>query len=192
MNYTILVDIDDTTLKHKPEWLRRYNRDYDDNLCPEDILTWNMDKYVKPECGLRIYNYLKDKNLYEHMNPYPDALDGINRIRSLGHRVIFVSAHFDTSKVECLHRHGFLVEFPYNDGRWETATDAALINDKSVIKGDFLIDDRIENVEKYGSGFLFDQPWNRQSDIYRFSNWNDIASYFEFERNWRDGKININ
>lgn len=179
---TILVDADDTTLDLHTEWIQnRYNVDYKDNLLRSMVKTWNIDKYVKPECGRKIYDYLKDKDLYASVKPIEFAVFGVQRLRELGYRVIFVTAYFNEQKVECLHNHGFLKEYPYNDGRWNTATDVIMANDKSLIKGDLLIDDRYENVKSFGSGIVFNQPWNESSPNHfpRVSTWLDIVNYFE-------------
>jgi 5'-nucleotidase len=178
----ILVDVDDTVLDLNTEWIQnRYNPDYKDNLSRSQIKTWNIDEYVKPECGMKIYDYLKDKDLYSNIKPILGAVEGVKKLRELKHRVIFVTAYFNEQKVECLHRNGLLNEYPYNDERWNTATDVIMANDKSLIKGDYLIDDRIENLEKFGSGFVFNQPWNNQiCNFPRFYNWDNIVNYFQW------------
>ena len=178
----ILVDVDDTTLDLHGEWItNRYNRDYNDNLIRSSVKTWNVDYYVKPECGKKIYDYLKQNNLYSNVKPIDYAVWGIQRLRDLGHRIVFVTAYFNEQKVECLHNNGLLKEYPYNDGRWNTATDVIMANDKSLIKGDILIDDRYENVEKFGSGIIFSQPWNEScgNKFPRLGGWIDIVNYFE-------------
>lgn len=182
MNKTILVDVDDTVLDLMSEWLRRYNRDWNDNVQKSDVLSWELHKYLKPECGRDIYNYLNDKDLYFSVKPIEGALEGCQRIRDLGYRIVFVTAFFNTPKVEAMHDYGFLKEYPYNDGRWNTCCDMVMANDKTLIKGDCIIDDKVDNIEKFGSGYLFDQPWNKNSNLLRFTNWDYAAGYFEFER----------
>lgn len=186
----ILVDVDDVTLDLNTEWLRCYNKDYDDNLTRSKIKTWALDKYVKKECGRKIYDYLKNKDLYSNIKPVAGAVEGVQKLRDLKHRVIFVTAYFNEQKVKCLHDNGLLREYPYNDGRWNTATDVIMANDKSLIKGDYLIDDRTENLDKFGSGFVFNQPWNQTCEFPRFYNWEDIVNYFQWRSNLND-KINF-
>ena len=184
----LLVDVDDTTLDLHTEWIQnRYNVDYKDKLLRKDIKTWNIDKYVKPECGNKIYDYLDDKDLYKNIKPLAGAVEGIQKLRELGHRIIFVTAYFNEQKAKCLHDNGLLKEYPYNDGRWNTCTDVIMANDKSLIKGDLLIDDRYENVKKFGSGIVFAQPWNENLDIdgefIRTKGWDDIVGYFTWRKN---------
>jgi 5'(3')-deoxyribonucleotidase len=50
--------------------------------------------------------------------------------------------------------------------------------DKSLIRTDYLLDDRFENVVSFhGFGILFNRPWNRGSKYFysaRLKDWNDI------------------
>lgn len=177
----ILVDVDGVVADTHTSWLSMYNRDYGDNLKVADITRWAMHEFVKPECGRKIYEYLERPDFYDETLPIKEALEGVRFLRQLGHRVIFVSAGLFESKVRWLGRFGFLNEFPYKDDcRASTALDVVLCNDKSLIKGDYLIDDRVENVERYGDGFVFSQPWNVNADFYggRVDSWMDISLMF--------------
>lgn len=180
---TVGCDVDDVALGLTPEWLSRYNWDWNDNLLSSQITSWNIHKFVKPECGNRIYEYLNDPDLYSHVKPMEGAVKGVEILRQLGYRVIFITAYFNTPKIEALHNHGFLTEYPYNDGRWNTACDVVMANDKSLIKADILIDDKHANLESFGSGLIFDQAWNQDSTFPRVYNWNDIVRYFINEKN---------
>ena len=51
----VAVDIDDVIISLVPTWLHLYNKDYKDNLSKNDITDWQIDKFVKPECGINIY-----------------------------------------------------------------------------------------------------------------------------------------
>ena len=64
----VAVDIDDVIISLVPTWLHLYNKDYKDNLSKNDITDWQIDKFVKPECGINIYNY---KYFYPY-NPYDE------------------------------------------------------------------------------------------------------------------------
>lgn len=172
----ILIDIDGVVLDTQASWLALYNADYDDCLTNEDIKGWDLVPFVKPECGSKIYDYLDRPDFYDATIPIFQAKWGVEQLRRK-HRVRFVSAGFYPTKIACLHEFGFLVEFPYNDARWQTCLDAILINDKSWIKGDLLIDDRPKNlVEQGGTALLFNQPWNQDHHMHpRAFNWEDVV-----------------
>lgn len=181
----ILVDIDGVVADTHTSWLDMYNKEWDDYLQVSDITEWSLHKFVKPECGRKIYNYLERPDFYESVLMIKDALLGVLTLRENKHRVIFVSAGFYPSKIEWLGRNGFLSEsFPYKkDFGAATALDVVLCNDKYLIKGDYLIDDRPENVIRFnagGTGILFTQPWNKKRVVSnRVNNWFDIIEYFK-------------
>lgn len=180
----VLVDMDGVLADTHFSWLQMYNRDWHDNLRTKDITRWALHEFVKPECGRRVYDYLERPEFYDFTPIIENALYGVNALRALGHRVIVVSAGFYQSKVLWLSNNGFLNEFPYkNDYRPFTALDLILCNDKSLIKGDYLIDDRLENVVQFtrnGIGILFTQPWNENRAIpNRANNWMDVIEYFK-------------
>ena len=103
----ILVDVDGVCADLHSSWLRRYNEDYNDHLIAADITRWQIHEFAKPECGTKIYEYLSDPALYEDTMEIWGALDGINKLRSLGHEVVFVTSGFIPGKVEWLCKRGF-------------------------------------------------------------------------------------
>lgn len=171
----VLVDVDSTIADLMPEWLRLYNNDYSDRLSPDMIKDWEMTKFVHLDCGTKIYSYLLRDDLYDGVKQVVGALDGCNYIESLGHRVVFVSSGvYSYPKFRWMERHGF------NTGKW--GSNYIVCHDKSLIKGDLLIDDGIHNIEAFGvwNSLLFDQPWNRTFVApFRVSSWRDVCKYFE-------------
>lgn len=176
----ILVDVDGVVADLHTEWLRRYNLDYDTDLGKEDISSWSMHKLVVPECGTKIYDYLKLPEIYDLVQPIEGALDGIKSIRKMGHRVVYLSAGFYPAKVRWLNYNGFLSGRTSN---WASAEDVIIAFDKSLIKGDVLIDDRLKNVDEFhGPAILFDQPWNqegRNGRVWRAMDWEGVVKKIE-------------
>lgn len=153
----IAVDVDEVVAALIPEWLRRYNFDYDDNLTADEADRWELDEIVKPACGKRIFNYLKEPDLYDHVLPIPGARGAIYEMLATGHRIVYASScPYETAaqKRAWLLRWGFLT--PANVER-----DFLPVTDKSLIAADVLFDDRPENVEAFkGMGVLIRQPHN--------------------------------
>ena len=143
------------------EWLNRYNHDYSDTLKPGDITMWDISRFVKPECGAKIWSYLHDPTLYDTMAPVDGALAGIKSIRAAGIRVVFVtSANTVQSgqKLFWLARHGFL-ELLYKS----VSPDYVVAHDKSLMRADYMLDDHRGNLDAfkpYGKTLLFSQPHN--------------------------------
>lgn len=164
---TIAVDVDDVTLDLVPNWLNYYNKDFSDNLKKEDILTWDISKYVKPEAKKEIYHYTKKGEVFKTARPIIGAIKGIKEIKSWGYRIIFVTAGNPmNAKYEWLCKYDVLAD----------KKDFVVAEDKSLIIADVILDDRWENVVKFkGKSFLMDAPWNRQYDtLHRVLNWNDF------------------
>lgn len=173
----VAVDIDSTLADLTSVWLDRYNEDYQDRLSYLDLTKWAIHEFVKPECGTKIYNYLKDRSLYDEIEPYNFALETIELIRSLGHRVIFVTStppEGGGCKLLWLRRNGFLPE-------GNTASDYYECHDKSLIRADLLIDDGPHNIEAFpGKAILMERPWNESFEWpVRVVSWLEVAAGFK-------------
>jgi len=171
---TIIVDCDDTVLDLVPVWLEMYNADYNDNLKIDNITDWNISLFVKKECGEKIYDYIKSPDIYYACKPIEGAKENIDKLRKQGHRVIFATVNnIDNCKYIFLHENGFLSK--------ETKNDFIVTSDKSLIKGDIIVDDNPEHVLKfYGLSILVDRPWNKYlRKPERANNWNQIYNYIQ-------------
>ncbi len=114
----------------------------------------------------------------ESLEELPGAREGVRRLRE------HADVHFVTSPwVSCptwtfertawLQRHGYITDF-----KEVTHTYA-----KELVRGDFLVDDKPENVKKWsaanpdGQGFIWTQPWNRYADGYKIGSWDNLIGY---------------
>ena len=151
---TMLCDIDGVCADFLSEWLRWYNIDFDDNLKPSDITKWGIEEFVKPTCGGKILDYLKNPCLYDNVKPIKDALWGVNYLRGIGIYVCFVTVsprEIAYRKLDWLNENGFEVD---KDDYFETAK-------KSWINADLMLDDNYENVMGFPNlSVLLQQPHN--------------------------------
>ena len=151
---TIAFDVDDVLADLVTTWLNRYNKEYCDDLESEDIKAWDIEMFVKPECGKKIYDYI-DRTIYDEMPPIKNALKSVEIARNFG-RVIFVTnsiKHHGGAKYDWLEKNGFKPD----------SMDYVECRDKGLIIADVLIDDYQWNLERFrGNGLLFTQPWNRE------------------------------
>jgi 5'(3')-deoxyribonucleotidase len=162
----VAFDVDGVVADLHTPWLKRYNKEYKDNLQAKDITHWEMQKFVKSQCT-NICKYL-DPTIYSEVLPIPGALKAVNIARKEGHRVIFVTSVLTIQagmKFTWLNEHGFDVQ----------RHDYVEAKDKSLIKADLLIDDYEGNLETFdGSRALFSQPWNQHiNDFYRINEFNE-------------------
>ena len=171
----ILVDVDCVVADLMPEWLGFYNEEYEDQVKVEDIKSWGLEVYVKPECGTEIYRYLKLPYLYDNVQPIDGALSSVQWLRHRGYDVVFVTSGIHEGKAKWLDRYGFLL----SRLDYQYAPDLVFAHDKSLIKGDIMIDDNVKNLHTFqGKSILFGQPWNDDNNGYfRAYNWPDVIQY---------------
>jgi 5'-nucleotidase len=152
----IALDVDGVLLDLHTPWLARYNRDYNDSLSVEQVTDWSIHKFVKPECGKRIYDYLDDE-IYNLVHPIPGALEFALSCREIGD-VIFVTCPTETSmgaRYHCLKRRGFF------NGIDDPQAQYIECKRKGLIKADFLVDDCYDNCKNFGrNSIMLIRPWN--------------------------------
>jgi 5'(3')-deoxyribonucleotidase len=174
----LACDVDSVVINLSESWLNLYNRDWNDNLKPENILSWGTHEYVRPECGRAIYDYLLLPEIYDKAQPIAGAVRGVYSLRKAGHRVIFVTScprGVGGPKFEWLSRYGIL----------EDEADFIIARDKGLIKADLLIDDYQENIKRFGvhKGILFklpDQPWSKPDGLEFIANgWSEVGREVE-------------
>ena len=172
--YVIGVDVDDVMLDFVGILLEVYNSEWEDNLIVDDITEWDLTKFVKPECGTKICNYFEDHNLYWAINPIDNAIAGIKFLRLLGHRVVFIthsSLGSSGAKYKKLKELGIL----------DDANDYIEAKDKTLVKFDFLIDDKPKTISDYKLGVpvVFTRPWNKDMNHQpRVNSWLEIVDLF--------------
>ncbi len=154
---TIAMDVDEVCADLLGQWLLRYNLKYNDNLLPEFVTGWNLSNYVKADAKDDIHRILDDPGIYNDILPIPYALTGVRRLLAHGFRIVYVSScHRGTSeaKREWLLRWGFLT-------KQNAERDFIPATDKSLIRAEFLFDDRYENVRDFpGVGVLVNRAHN--------------------------------
>ena len=169
------LDVDDVLLNLVDRWLFEYNEKWDDNLERTDLTEWDFTKFVRPECGKRVYNLLQPE-MYQHIDALEGAVEFVQAIRDRGHTPRYITACGDPKRVtkhtQFAHaKMQRLIEL----GIRLSPEILVPTRDKSRAPVDILIDDRIENVESFrnGLGILFTQPWNRSSTITRVRSYDD-------------------
>jgi 5'(3')-deoxyribonucleotidase len=172
-NIIITCDIDDVVLNLMNSWLKIYNKEFNDNLKPENITDWDISSFVKPEAKQRIYEYIENKDVFNNAIPIEGALDGISKLKEWGFRIVYVTANNPFNvKQDWLKRNRFLTE----------NIDFVQAYDKSLIHANYLLDDKFQNCQdfKYGQSWLFSQPWNHK---YYFGNrinkWSEFINMIE-------------
>jgi len=170
---SIAIDLDDTTNTLVDDWLKVYNRHYNDSLVSEDILSWEIKDFVKPECGENIFNLIKKTGWFNSLGIQPNAKE-ISKWLTEHFNVYIVTAYDPET---CLDKHNWIKRYLPHIKR----ENIIFCIDKSVINCDYLIDDRDKNIIEFKQkGLVFDKAWNRDLKGYdRVKDWTDIKTYFE-------------
>lgn len=173
-NNIILADVDDVVANLVEEWIALYNEAANDNVTPTMVTDWDISNFVKPDWKSEIYNILRMPDLYDNVKPVEGALDGVKRLIAGGYRVVYVTAPIiETAgaKYFWLQKNGFpIVQEDYVEAK-----------DKSLIRGNFMLDDGVHNIEATCApdALLFTRPWNEGYEGYhRVNNWKEITDWF--------------
>lgn len=179
---TFLCDIDEVVAALLDEWLRRYNAASGDTLTLDAVISWNMNDVVLPEWQDRIYDFLHDPTLYDSIEPVAGAHEGIDRLRTLGASVVYVSScvgsEMAKAKLDWMVRH----RFTRASGRF-SFPDIILATDKSLICGDVLLDDYPRHLDLHPDPnlirLLWDRPYNLSSPHRRVRSWSEVLTTME-------------
>lgn len=176
---TILVDMDDVLECLVDAWSKELNRRYGTSVMTEDIDDWAIAKFFPTLTKAQLFAPLNEPGFWKTISPMQNAPEVLYRLKNDGHTIRVVTAsHFNTvaPKIKWL-----LENYPYL--KWE---DVIIASDKSLIKGDIMIDDGTHNLETFShTRILFDRPHNRaynahSNGMIRVKNWDEIYNLISF------------
>ena len=135
----IMCDLDGILNNLVPKTLDIYNATTGSNIQMSDITKYHLTECLSEEDANNIYKLWGQKILWDSLEPLPDAQWGIETLLNTGHKVFIATAtyceQFDW-KLSWMQQH-----FPMIDTK-----HIIRINDKSLLRGDVLIDDNIDNL----------------------------------------------
>lgn len=174
---TLLIDMDSVICDLMSEWHHRYNRDYGDNLTVDRLKCWHSEKYVKPECGMKIYDYLKEPGLFLELNPLPHAVEVLERLHTK-YDILIVTSSVSTAFAEkemWVEKH-----LPFI-GKY----NLIFSHRKNMIVGDLLFDDAPHNLMEFSSSgrvaVAMDYAYNRDINVPRVKNWLEFEEFLTKE-----------
>lgn len=160
---TVLIDIDSTITNFAEVLLKYLNKQYSTHYSINDITHWNWftDTFPAP------WKPLELEKIWDEVQVMPEAVSAIKTLCDKGVKVYLVTASFFTDTLGLKIRN-VLKAF---DG---VLTDRNIIvaQNKSLILGDVMIDDNIENLKtcRCPQKILFTQPWNKNDDVFVSTN----------------------
>lgn len=178
---TILVDIDSTITNFGKMLLNACNSYYKTNYQYKEITSYDwFDKTFKdPWFVADCFSF------WDSVTVNPEAIHNIESWAEQKHEILLVTAsHFNSTL-------GYKIKKtlePFNS-KLINERNIIIAQNKSVIKGDVMIDDYIGNLMTFsGTRICYSQPWNKYyNGSLKFSDWNKInetinaiqAIYFE-------------
>lgn len=186
----IAVDLDGVTWKFQEKFLKFYNKEYHENILPEDIRCWN---YYPKERWENIYRKTTTP-------PYDFRIMDIDipfymNLLNQEHDIVILShgRYALIPLVEALDSLGISKDSEYN----EIIIDHCHFP-KTEWKADVYIDDNPEMVsqmEKYPNQILllFNHTWNLESfeskNVFRVYNWKEVMYFFKLYDKLTEKKI---
>lgn len=174
MRKSIGIDLDCTLNNLLDVWLEHYNKDYNDNITM--MPNWNLENYVKPECGKKIFNYLHEPNFFYDLNIQKDAAEVIEYLYSI-YDLYIVTAY---SSDVCVDKTKWIKKYlPFFD-----VEKIIFCNNKGLLNLDYLIDDGPHNIEAFKqTGIIYDYTYNQHLSPEKYPNrvynWKDVKKFFE-------------
>lgn len=164
MPLTIMVDIDGILNTLDTTVLEVYNEDSGDNLRPEDVTEYHIEKFVKPEYCENFKNYFLDKRVWQRIKVVKYACEILNKLWDEGYNLIFVT------KTECENmvkkRNWLNRNFPFM-GADNIRKRLYSAPKKQFIRADIAIDDGLFNLigDRTYYSICFDKPYNQTDEL---------------------------
>jgi 5'(3')-deoxyribonucleotidase len=175
---TILIDLDDVLSEFLKSLVEVYNQEYNDNLYYDNILSWNIQEYIKQ--GVNIFELTTKDNFLLNVPPKPNAIR-VTELLSKYYELYVVTA--------CVYPQNIIDKFQWIEKWFPHISKDNIITakNKGLIVGDYIIDDYINNLitSKCNKKILFPAPHNIFNeigdDIIRVSGWEEILWLFAAE-----------
>lgn len=149
----LFVDIDGVMADSISWWLAIYNHVYGTNHKKEDVTGWDTRECIQADLSPYFSNY-------GGVLPVENAFESIH-ILETKYRIVFATVGLGFRWLR-----GYLPK-----------AEIAQIQDKSLLRGFALIDDRPMNLDGFvGERYLLSQPWNRNRGL-NDSTWEGITAH---------------
>lgn len=170
----ILLDIDGPCADFVGHLLERCGA----HLPPSMVTEWNILNFLSPENTTRAKILLQDENFWAEIPVVPEALEGVERLERK-HEVFFATSPWISCSTWEKTRRVWVAEYFRIP-----AYRIVFANDKGLLGGDVLIDDRPQNLENWreynreGMAFLYSMPHNSRFSWPHRGGWPEIIQAF--------------
>ena len=170
---TILVDIDSTITNFGEILLLANNQLHSTNYRYTDITSYNWFDKTFPNP----WEPTEYQCFWNSVKVNPAAVSIIESWVTQGHQIYLVTASHFNPMLSYKIKHTL---DPFNHDLINER-NIVIAQDKSIIRGDLMIDDCVENLVQFnGVRICYTQPWNEKYiDVFRYNDWNKINSIIE-------------
>lgn len=170
--YTLLIDQDDVLAEYILGVVEAYNAKYETDFKTTDCKTWDLCSVF----GTQIETVMHEPKLFRELKPVSHALEVFERLYRDERFDIYIvtAAHLSCVEAKSEWLKEYLPFFPEDH--------FIVCRKKNMIKGDFLLDDGMHNIEAFakagGTPIVFDRPHNaRHKGPYR-----RVKDWLQFEQ----------
>lgn len=167
MALTILVDMDGVCANLNKALCEIIANDYGVYQDPKNIVNYDLAKAFPELKPCKIYNYFRKDWFWRALEPIADSVEYVTKMHEDGHTIRFVTScpGGHEGKINWLEKH-----FKHIRDDFTPWYHIIFTPHKSLVKGDFLIDDLPKNILAFNEannwhgdtppGVLYQQPYN--------------------------------
>jgi len=162
---TILLDMDGVLVHNNQRFLDLLNKKFGTSYAKTDIKDFHYSCFSYNQRSY-LYSLWNGPDIYDDAELGQKEMKVIEKLRSLG-RVVACTAPLEghiQGKYRWLRKHF-------------DKMDIIIAHDKTMVRGDFLVDDAIHNLDVFpGTPICYTQPWNLDWQGYRVDSFQEIPS----------------
>ena len=170
----ICVDMDDVMADTLAEEIRRYNKTFDEEVTPDDLVGRALSEIAPVDRQQQLRAFLHAEDFFEDLALMPGSQQVLEQLSARFEIFIATQAMAVPNslgpKYRWLQRH-----FPFIP-----PSHYVFCGNKSILRADYLIDDLPKNLLRFeGQGLLYSAPHNlAATGFVRVENWEEVAAYF--------------
>ena len=178
----IIIDMDEVMADNFPSFHRAAEERFGRTVQPEEYRGKKL--YDLPGLA-EVRNVLHEKGHFRHLPVIENAVEVIQELYEQ------YEVYIVTTATE--FRYSFLDKYEWLEEHFSFIHHSRIVfcGDKSIVHGDFMIDDKAKNLDTFqGIGLLFTSSPNLNERRYhRVNNWLEVRDYFRQEREGRIAQI---
>ena len=169
----LLIDQDDVLAEYILEVTHRFNDKFGSSYHPNDCIRWDLVSIF----GEGILDIMYSPEIFRELVPVKHAIETFKRLYDSNLFEMFIVTAAIPSAVP--HKHEWIRQYmPFFPEK-----NVIICVEKQMIKGDFLLDDGLHNIEAFANGggtsIIFDRPHNQLcKDAHkRVKGWLEFEAY---------------